>query len=230
MSRLENELYSGLILGLPSVGKTTLLHYFFNRLPAKNIAPSIGITKKTLNEISFFDLSGNERFAMMRKSFMKKKDFLLIILDDTNTEKSLTMLEVYFKEINELYTDNFYPFVMILINKKNPTSNTDVIHQIISKTYFSLAHYISEFSFQNEHYCKIILQKILSRLQTKEPEKTVSTSIPPSQTKLISYITNIRNITSIPGVASIAGLFRLPNSDTLKKIVDSQKETSLTSH
>ncbi len=96
------------VIGDPSVGKTTLILRYVDNAFRKSYLPTIGVNvsvKKVLIDdkvvsLSFFDVAGQQEFRLMRRSFYQGVDGALIIFDVTNRD-SFQNLEHWISDVGQ---------------------------------------------------------------------------------------------------------------------------------
>ncbi|MHA2366573.1 MAG: Rab family GTPase [Candidatus Hodarchaeales archaeon] len=111
-----------ILLGDPSVGKTSLVKRFVDDAFKADYKPTLGTEiygkEKTIEDepilFQIWDLSGHQSFKNIRMTFYQKADAAFLICDLTRQE-TLTNLDRWTEEVNKAI--GYYPLLIIIGNK-----------------------------------------------------------------------------------------------------------------
>lgn len=109
-----------LLLGAPTVGKTSIIYRYVKNQFSQNYITTMGInylTKeitlepKKIAKLIILDIAGQEKFKFLRKEFYEGADGALVIFDLTQL-KTYEAIESWLSEMFEILQENI-PFIII---------------------------------------------------------------------------------------------------------------------
>ncbi len=122
-----------IVIGDPSVGKTSLILRFTYNAFTRTYLPTIGtnITEKIVQvgkdkaQIIVWDIAGQSKFETMRKHFYAGLDGALIVFDLTH-EKSFSSVPNWYQDVKKNYNKNTPLIAYLIGNKSDLTSERKV--------------------------------------------------------------------------------------------------------
>ena len=122
MNEEKDNVLKIIILGSSEVGKTSILHRYFNNEFQQNLLSTIGIDFRTkffkFNDekikMNFIDTAGQEKFKAISVNYLKGTNGVILVFDITK-KKSFDLIETWIDEIKQ---NNKFNIGKILLGNK----------------------------------------------------------------------------------------------------------------
>jgi len=170
-NQVEKSKFKVVVLGDPSVGKTSTILRFTDNVFLRAYIPTMGlnITQKIFNietsivELVLWDLGGQTKFESIRRKFYEGASFLLLIFDLTNP-MSFANVSKWHQDIKN-YMKNNKALKGYLIGNKNDLAKKRIVSEIDAKrlSYALDLEYI-EISALTGYNVEITFHKIARKL------------------------------------------------------------------
>ncbi len=123
---LINFQFKIIIVGDPSVGKTSLILRYTNNAFRRSYVPTMGVhvSKKifkiddSLIQLTLWDIGGQQKFHTMRQQFYRGSDAVFLLFDLTNPE-SFENIPKWFKDVSDQLSDRKEDLIGFIIGNKN---------------------------------------------------------------------------------------------------------------
>ncbi len=114
-----------IIVGDPSVGKTSLILRYTNNAFRRNYVPTLGVMvsdkvfqiKDSIVQLTLWDIGGQQKFQTMRQQFYKGSDAVFLVFDLTRIE-SFNNIPKWFSDVIEQQKDSSQKLIGFIIGNK----------------------------------------------------------------------------------------------------------------
>jgi len=170
-TQVEKRKFKVVVLGDPSVGKTSTILRFTDNVFLRAYIPTMGlnITQKIFNigatiiELVLWDLGGQTKFESIRRKFYEGASILLLVFDLTNP-MSFANVPKWYQDIKD-YMKNNKALNGYLVGNKNDLVNNRIVSETDAKKLsYSLDLEYLEISALTGYNVEITFQKIAKKL------------------------------------------------------------------
>lgn len=118
--------YKIIIVGDPSVGKTSLILRYTDNAFKRNYVPTLGVMvsdkifqiEDSIVQLTLWDIGGQQKFQTMRQQFYKGSDAVFLVFDLTRIE-SFNNIPKWFSDVIEQQKNSSQEFIGFIIGNKN---------------------------------------------------------------------------------------------------------------
>ena len=171
--------YNIILLGNPSVGKTSIFQRLSKDIYRDNHFPTIGFDistyyfkyKNKKYELIINDTAGQERYNALTKTILRKKDGVLFIFDISN-EESFESLEAWY----ELYKEQNEKVVGLLIGNKcdcKPKINKEKAEKFAEEHGLKYIETSAKLDKNIKKAIVYLLEEIIKSKETSKPEEKI---------------------------------------------------------
>lgn len=123
-----------IIVGDPSVGKSSLILRYTDNAFRRNYVPTLGVMvsdkifkiEDSVIQLTLWDIGGQQKFARMREAFYRGSDAVFLVFDLTQTE-SFNNIPKWFSDIVEQLKDRSEELIGFIIgNKRDLTDQREI--------------------------------------------------------------------------------------------------------
>ena len=122
---LINYQFKIIIVGDPSVGKTSLILRYTNNAFRRNYVPTLGVMvsdkifkiEESIIQLTLWDIGGQQKFHTMRQQFYRGSDAVFLICDLTNPN-SFNNIQRWFSDVSDQLSDRSDVLMGFIIGNK----------------------------------------------------------------------------------------------------------------